>query len=257
MPARPQIIGHRGGKGFAPENTRAAFRACLDHGGDACELDVRLTRDDALVVMHDATVDRTTNGTGRIADLTLAELAALSVQGEPIPSLREVFETVSGRGGLQLHVKPHEEPERNDLLLRMLAEMVAEHRFEDRCTVLATEPETLAILQHNPKVRLDIEIERAPAAEAVARLGRDFLLQGGHRLKTSDFDLASEELVRGTHAEGLALVCWASDSSDENVERLLRLGVDAVMTDYPERMGALIDRAASTRREARGSEGPP
>ena len=237
---RPQIIGHRGGKTFAPENTLAAFVSCLEHGGDACELDARLTADGELVVMHDDSVDRTTDGHGRVADLTLAEVTALRNHGEPVPALREVFEAVRDRGGLQVHTKLEEDEARNEQLLRSLAQMVAEYGYEGRCTVLATRARALDILGYNPRLRLDVEIGPGPVAATLERLGRGFFLEAGHRLKTSDFDLIDDRMVREAHGEGIPLVCWARDSSDENVERLLRLGVDAIMTDYPERMGALF-----------------
>jgi len=237
---RPQIIGHRGGKTFAPENTLAAFVSCLEHGGDACELDARLTADGELVVMHDGTVDRTTGGHGRIADLTLSEIVAFRVGGHPVPALKGVFEAVAGRGRLLFHVKHEADQARVERVLQLLARMVAEHDYEDRSTVLATKLRTLGILRYNPRLHLDVEIGPDPLSGALGPLGKAFFHEGGHRLKTSDFDLADDRMVRDAHQEGIPLVCWARDSSDGNVERLLRLGVDAIMTDYPERMGALI-----------------
>ena len=239
---RPQVIGHRGGRSFAPENTLPAFTSCFDRGGDACELDARLTADDQLVVMHDDSVDRTTDGHGRIAEMTLAEITSLRNQGRPIPALREVFEAVRARGRLQLHVKLEEDEPRSDRLLVGLAAMIGEYGFEERCSVLAIEAKALEILRYNPKLHLDVEIAPGPVAEALERRGRGFFVAGGHRLKTSDFDLPDDTMVRDAHAEGIPLVCWARDSSDESVERLLRLGVDSIMTDYPERMGALIEK---------------
>jgi glycerophosphoryl diester phosphodiesterase len=247
---RPQIIGHRGGKTFAPENTLAAFLACWRNGGDACEMDVRLTRDGGLVVMHDPTVDRTTNGTGTVAEMPLAEVTALRVAGEPVPSLRDVLGALPSGRGLQLHVKVEESDERTTQLLRTLAEMLRTYGLEERCHVLATEPRALSIVESNPRLRLDVEIHGGPVGEALAKLGRAFFLEGGHRLKTSDFDLADDAMVRDAHREGIPLVSWARDSSDESVERLLRLGVDAIMTDYPERMAALIARIEALCEEA-------
>ena len=73
----PLIYGHRGASGYAPENTLEAFRLAMDMGADGFELDVHLSRDGELIVIHDETVDRTTNGTGRVMDLTLAQLKEL------------------------------------------------------------------------------------------------------------------------------------------------------------------------------------
>ncbi len=99
---RPAIVAHRGASAHAPENTLAAFHLAIDQGADAIELDARLTADGQVVVIHDDTVDRTTDGTGRVSSLTLAELQQLQVGNnfaqihtpEKLPSLAEVFESV-------------------------------------------------------------------------------------------------------------------------------------------------------------------
>ena len=236
----PESIAHRGGRSEAPENTLAALQIALDRA-DRCEFDVRLTRDEQLVVMHDPSVDRTTEGAGTVADMTLAEFRDLRSSGEPLPTFAEALEGLGG-GCLQIHVKLEEDDERNAVLLRNVAETIARHSYEDRCTALATGPRTLDILDTNAALRLDIDVNEGPVAAAVDRLGLGWLLEGGHRLKTSDLHLEGSEMVREAHAAGLPLVCWARDSSDRSVERLLRLGVDSVMTDYPERMGPIFER---------------
>jgi glycerophosphoryl diester phosphodiesterase len=99
---RPTIFAHRGASAYAPENTLAAFELAIHQKADAIELDVKLSSDDQVVVIHDQTVDRTTNGTGRVNDLPLAALLELDAgshfdiayKGESIPTLSQVFETV-------------------------------------------------------------------------------------------------------------------------------------------------------------------
>ena len=107
-------IAHRGASGTFPENTLSAFRAAIDAGADMCELDVQLTRDGAVVVIHDDTVERTTDGNGEVAELTLEELKRLdagakfkggAVKGERIPTLDEVFAVTSGKCGLNIELK--------------------------------------------------------------------------------------------------------------------------------------------------------
>lgn len=97
------IYAHRGASGYAPENTLEAFRLAMDMGADGFELDVHLSRDGELIVMHDETVDRTTNGTGRIMDMTVSELKALDAcngmekyKGVKVPTLAEVFSLIQG-----------------------------------------------------------------------------------------------------------------------------------------------------------------
>src|SRR5512137_114803 len=107
-----QIIAHRGGPAYAPENTLAAFRHAITLGVDWLELDVHLSRDGEVVVIHDETVNRTTNGVGRVADLSLAELRALDAGaggGERVPAFTEVLTLAKEAGvGLLVELKsPH------------------------------------------------------------------------------------------------------------------------------------------------------
>lgn len=97
--ATPQVIAHRGGPKYASENTLAAFRSAIDQGADGLEFDVQMSQDGALVVIHDETVDRTTNGTGAVRDLTLAQLRSLDAgNGEHIPTFEEVLALAKSRG---------------------------------------------------------------------------------------------------------------------------------------------------------------
>ena len=93
-----KIMGHRGAPADEPENTLRSFDRALAVGVAAVELDVQLTKDGRLAVIHDETLDRTTNGKGRVKDFTLAELQRLDAgRGEPVPSLEEVFDLVQGQ----------------------------------------------------------------------------------------------------------------------------------------------------------------
>ncbi|MGH7932376.1 MAG: glycerophosphodiester phosphodiesterase, partial [Candidatus Binataceae bacterium] len=106
-------IAHRGASGRFPENTVPAFHAAIEAGADMCELDVQLSCDAALVVIHDGTVDRTTDGSGAVSAMTLADLRRLDAgirfgeqfSGERIPTLDEVFAAVNGRCGLNIELK--------------------------------------------------------------------------------------------------------------------------------------------------------
>lgn len=101
-----ETVGHRGAAGLVPENTLPSFERAIALGCDRTETDVRLTADGVLVLMHDATVERTTNGTGAVADLTLAELRRLDAGGgEPIPTFDELLVCVAGRIGLLCELK--------------------------------------------------------------------------------------------------------------------------------------------------------
>ena len=108
---KPKIIAHRGASGHAPENTMAAFRLAMEQHADGIELDVMLSKDGHVVVIHDATVNRTTNGTGRVSALTLAELQTLDAgNGEHIPTLEEVLETFGDQWVINVELKNHIAP---------------------------------------------------------------------------------------------------------------------------------------------------
>ena len=99
-------VAHRGASGSYPENTLLAFRKAVEIGADEIELDLHSTKDGHLVVMHDGTVDRTTDGTGAIAEMTLSEIKALDAgKGERVPTWEEVLDLVQGKVGLNIHLK--------------------------------------------------------------------------------------------------------------------------------------------------------
>lgn len=136
------VFGHRGAKGEAPENTLAGFRHAVANDVPGVELDVRLSRDEQVVVIHDATVDRTTDGEGEVAGLTAAELAELDARAdfpdwpEPcgVPTLDEAFDVLSGRD-VQVEIKERE-PERVTRLVGLVADIL--RRRGNAAEVIAT-----------------------------------------------------------------------------------------------------------------------
>ena len=112
-------VAHRGASGNYPENTLIAFQKALEIGVDEIELDLYLTKDDRLIIMHDSTVDRTTDGTGAISELTLAEIKVLDAgrafgeqfRGERVPTWEEALELVQGKVGLNVHLKEGGNPD--------------------------------------------------------------------------------------------------------------------------------------------------
>jgi glycerophosphoryl diester phosphodiesterase len=135
---RPIIFAHRGASAYAPENTIAAFELALTQQADAIELDVKLSADGHVVVIHDSTVDRTTNGRGRVKDLSLSELRSLDAgssfsekfHGEKIPTLDEVFETVGRRIFINVELTNYNTP--RDHLVEMVCMLVKKHQLQKR-----------------------------------------------------------------------------------------------------------------------------
>ncbi|HUY28390.1 MAG TPA: glycerophosphodiester phosphodiesterase family protein [Candidatus Binataceae bacterium] len=228
MSARVLNIGHRGASKAFPENTLAAFRAACEAGADLCELDVQLSRDGAVVVIHDATVDRTTNGRGAVADLTLAELQRLDAgRGERIPTLEEVFAATAGRCGLDVELKiAGLEPQVAAIMRKWNA---AETSMVSSFDWRALE----AMRTAAPEIRLGVLAEKNPARmlEAAERM---------HAYAVNPrFDLASREFCADAHARGFKVLVWTVDAP-EAMGILIAAGVDGVVTNYPERMRTVL-----------------
>ncbi|NPV80936.1 MAG: glycerophosphodiester phosphodiesterase [Firmicutes bacterium] len=234
MTPRPLILAHRGASLEAPENTLAAFRQAIELGADGIELDVHLSGDGELVVIHDERVDRTTNGKGWVKDLTLSQLKSLDAgswfdpafKGERIPTLREVIDLVSGRcklinieikSGIVLYPGIEEkvlrEVEAADLLGKVI--MSSFNHFSLK-----------TIKEMNPDVKTGIlYIEGLVDPWIYARhVPADAL----HPI----FHAVTPEIVNGAHSAGLGVHVWTVDKP-EDITRMSGYGVDAVITNDP------------------------
>ncbi|MGY5036481.1 glycerophosphodiester phosphodiesterase [Streptomyces sp. 900116325] len=213
-------IGHRGVMGVEPENTLRSFVHAEQAGMDAIELDLHLSKDGALAVMHDAEVDRTTDGTGLIADKTLAELRELDAgQGERVPVFEEVLDAV--RSPVQAEIK-------DVAAARALAEVMRRRDLVDRVEVLSFHDEAVAeIAQLVPGVRTALVASRwkSDVVDRAKAVGAATLVLNIRRLTL--------EVVEQAHAEGMKVIGWVVNTQDHL--RLARgLGLDGATTDFPE-----------------------
>ncbi|MYT18095.1 glycerophosphoryl diester phosphodiesterase [Streptomyces sp. SceaMP-e96] len=213
-------IGHRGMMGVEPENTLRSFVRAEHEGLDVIELDLHLSKDGALVVMHDADVDRTTDGAGPIAERTLAELRELDAgQGERIPVFEEVLEAV--KGPLQAEIK-------DVAAAQALAEVMRSRDLVGRVDVISFHDEALAAIRTLlPAVRTALVGSRygADVVDRALAVGATMLSLNIRRLTL--------ELVERAHAAQLKVVAWTVNTHDQL--RLARgLGLDGVVTDQPE-----------------------
>ncbi|MDZ4278700.1 MAG: glycerophosphodiester phosphodiesterase, partial [Dehalococcoidia bacterium] len=218
------ITAHAACRGHAPENTLAGVRAALDLGADAIEVDVRCTRDGVPVLLHDATVDRTTDGEGEIASLTLRQTRRLDAgAGERIPTLRDVLAEVSGRALLVLEVKPA------GIDAAVLA-VVRTATAVDSCAVHSFLPPVIERFR-----RLE---PRMPASLLTS--GRDvvdwgqlfgFALSLGAQGVAVHHGAVTPELVRAAHLRELRWSTWTVNARTD-VRRVAAAGVDAITTDY-------------------------
>ncbi|MEU9704305.1 glycerophosphodiester phosphodiesterase family protein [Streptomyces sp. NPDC047981] len=213
-------IGHRGVMGVEPENTLRSFVRAERAGMDVIELDLHLSKDGALVVMHDADVGRTTDGSGPIAEKTLAELRELDAgDGEHVPVFEEVLDAV--RSPLQAEIK-------DAAAARALAEVMVRRDLVGRVEVLSFHDEALAeVARLVPGVRTALVAEEwgPDLVDRAKAVGAGALVLSIRNLTL--------ETVEHAHAEGLRVIGWVVNTQDHL--RLVRaLELDGATTDYPE-----------------------
>lgn len=227
-------IAHRGASGRFPENTLKAFGAAIEAGAQMCELDVQLTSDGALVVIHDDTVDRTTDGRGPVRAMTLYELKRLDAgirygrdfKGERIPTLEEVIALADGRCGLNIEIK-------SAGVERKVCEAIIAHRALSTAMVSSFDWDALAVVRHfEPRVRVGLLGSRWPAR----LVGAAFEMSAEAINPRSD--IVTEDLCIAAHERNLSVYPWTVDEPHE-MRRLIAFGVDGIMTNYPERLHEL------------------
>lgn len=227
-------IAHRGASGDFPENTLRAFDAAIAAGAAMCELDVQRTADGVLVVIHDDTLDRTTDGVGKVAGSTFAALRRLDAgrwcdpqcAGERVPTLREVLELVRSRCALNVELKA-------DGIAGPVCALIREQHAEETTLVSSFDwPAIAEVRRIAPAVQTALLTDRAVGrALARATTMRVAALNPRH-------DLVDRELCAAAHQRGLKVYAWTVDDPAE-MGRLIDAGIDGIMTNYPARLRAL------------------
>lgn len=236
-PADPQLIAHRGGTVGVPENTLASFNNALVLGADALEFDVQRTADGVLVVIHDETVDRTTNGTGAVGNLTFEEIRALDAgDGERVPTFEEVL-VLAGENNVVILPEAKSPALYPGLAAEMMA-LVNENDYIADTVIQSFDPAALqAIEQANPAYKTcmliglwEFNVPKATPEnyDAICPMGEMVVL--------------FPWMIRTAHAEGKTVYSWFGALENPLLARLLFwLGVDGVMVDDPARFIGLIE----------------
>lgn len=252
-PARPRLsgegvilYGHRGARNEAPENTLTGFRYALRQGINAFEFDVHLSADDQLVVIHDPTVDRTTNGKGSVAAMSVAELARLDARSifpdwpEPagVPTLTEVLDIIAGVEDMEIEIKT-DRPERLQRVAELVLAAIRKYDIADRATVTSFDPVALeAVARLAPRQRRGF-IAKFETADDLATALRVGATHCAIPIKTG-----AAERVREAQAAGLRVTGWQGNTR-EDVHTLLSWGVDAITSDYPTVARAVLREAGA------------
>ncbi len=233
---RPTVFAHRGASAHAPENTLASFKLAVQQGAPAIELDVKLTADKEVVVLHDPTLDRTTNGKGALSDFTLAEIKKLDAgthfsetfRGEPIPTLAEVFETVGRQVLVNVELTNYATP-RDDLVDRV-APLIKKYGMQERVMFSSFHPLNLIRARRLiPEIPLGLLLPEGRAGRILRTFGGEFI---PHEALHPYLDDVNEKLVERTHRQGHRVNVWTVNRA-EDMRRLFRMGVDGIFTDDP------------------------
>lgn len=227
-----QIACHRGARLVAPENTFSAFDAALAQGGDVLEFDVRQSRDGVLYVIHDDTVDRTTNGSGAVVEMTSQELDALDAgdwfaprfAGLRLPRLDTFFERYKSKANFYIEVKWAD--------CAKIARMIRDHEIAAQCyTCSFSEEMHLDMLRYAPDVRQMVHWRRSNAAgpliEKFDAAIVEFFDAPGH--KNHDFTL---ENVRAAQKAGLKTQVYSERDEPTLFAQIRDWGVDCINTDH-------------------------
>lgn len=222
-------IGHRGAKAYEPENTLPSFRKALQLNADGVELDVHICKSGELVVMHDFTVDRTTNGTGAIADLTLTELKKLRIDDlHQIPTLDEVLQLFHKSHLINIELKGKDTAEP---VCDCIDRNVKEAKFDYQNFIVSSfQREELArVAECNAKIPLGILTQAS--VEQALEWADAFSAQAIH----PHFSLLTAENVALTRQKGYQIFTWTVNEF-KDIQRVKELGVDGIITDFLDRI---------------------
>jgi len=252
------VMAHRGGRALWPENTLYAFEHSLALGVDVLELDVHSTKDGAIVVMHDKTVDRTTNGTGEIQTYTLEGIRALDAGyhwsddddvsfpyrglGIVVPTLEEVFEAYSTGVRMNIEIKQSEPS-----IVVPVCELIRGYGMADRVLIASFDSGTIETFRTT-----------CPGVATTAGEGEVKLLYGlsipflaglyqpeAEAVQVpeywGDIHVLTSRMVNAAHNRGMDVHVWTVNDVDD-MQRMLDLGVDGIITDHPDKLLSLLDR---------------
>jgi glycerophosphoryl diester phosphodiesterase len=253
----PLVIAHRGGADLWPENTLVAFHAAAEMGVDILEMDIHSTSDGFLVVIHDDLVDRTTDGSGEVAEMTLQEIKALDAgyhwtsdeglsypfrdQGVEIPTLEEVFTELAGVH-MNIEIKQAE-----PTIVAPFCELIRKYKMQDRVLVASFDPDTLLDFRKEcPEVVTSATSNEVRLLYILSRVGleaiyRPIALAFQVPEYSGDTYVLEQSLISAAQAKNIQVHAWTINEVAD-MQRMIDAGLDGLITNYPDRMQALLNR---------------
>lgn len=233
------IIAHRGASGYAPENTIASFDKAVAMGADYIEIDVQRSRDGELVVIHDHTVDRTTDGTGHVGDLTINELKELDAgswmgpgfAGERILTFDDVLDRYYGKIGILVELKaPELYPGIEEEIAATIMERNLEYPYSEEVIIQSFNFESMKKMNKLlPNMPIGV-LTASPEHTSYEAL-KEFSTYADYF--NPQYGIVSHELVKRAHNHDLKVASWTV-RSQEAADVLIAAGVDAIITDFPD-----------------------
>jgi len=245
----PLIIGHRGNSGVAPANTMESIRQAIALGVDMIEIDVRQTRDGVLILIHNDTLDETTNGKGPVSAMDYADIKELDAgswkdkryAGERIPTLMEALDFARGKVYLSLDLK-------DDTVIPAMLNAIEDSDMVDKVVICGCcEPQAKAIWNINKDITValntDTQLDKLAKREGKMDFIREYIhraCRGRFAALNVSYGFVTEELVYRAHLRGLPVWTWTVDNI-RDMEHLINVGVDAIYSNFPERLLQIVD----------------
>lgn len=222
-------IGHRGAKGYEPENTLISFEKAIKMGADGIELDVHLSSDSHLVVIHDETIDRTTNGKGIVNQLTLAELKSFQISGKyKIPTLEEVLELVNKKCFVNIELKNSDTAEK---VVQLIEKYISDKNWNHKDFIVSSFDwnalQQVRFLNENIRIGVLTETD-LDLAISFARFMKAEALHPDFKLLTKEYALTIQE-------KGILVFPWTVNENDA-IQKIKDIDVDGIITDYLDRI---------------------
>jgi len=216
------VIAHRGASAYEPENTLKAIKRALDLNAKMIEVDVRLSKDEHIIVIHDESVDRTTNGKGYVKDLTLEELKKLNAgKGERIPTLQEVINAVRKRAILIIEIKVLN-------IEDSLVKIIEKEGIEKEVVITSFyHPILRRIKELNQIIRTGVIFKCHPIKSA------DLALNARANSLFPEYKYVSKEMIKEAHEYDLKIYPWTIDDRNR-ANQLIEMGVDGIVTNKPD-----------------------
>ncbi|KLT15394.1 glycerophosphodiester phosphodiesterase [Neobacillus vireti] len=259
---RPMVIAHQGGELLAPSNTIPAFTNAANMGVDVLDTDLHITKDGYLVAIHDPTVDRTTNGQGKIADMTLTEIQELDAgyhfkdlqgkysyrgKGAYIPTAEELFQQF-GEFRWSMEIKDDNPSSRYDEMAKKLWALIQKYQMEDKIFISAFDQNILSTFDNYAKGRVAISAGKQEVTKFV--IFHKFFLRDLYQpqvdafqipTNSSGFDLTDKKLIDGAHRRGMKMDYWTIDDP-KIMQKLIDAGADGIQTNRPDLLLKLLEK---------------